>query len=1014
MESSGSDLGSEFEAQFEPGRKRKRRVPLPSRVPRKMLRHKAPVRLTPSSPSPSPGTPRQASPPSREKQAQAIRAEDIYEAVRSGKSATVTIVDEWIDSYKQDREAGLLVLINFIVKCCGCKGAVTRAMFDKMQNAEIISMLTKGFKEESANYPLSSPGPQWKRFRTGLFELVRVLVSSCQNSLLYDDYLFSSLLDLLIGLSDSQVRAFRHTSTLLAMKLNSAVVEVGVAVSTQQQIYKRRYVAESSKTPQDQASQRLDELQAVIKEEHREELKLLVNSTVRGVFVHRYRDHVPDIRAACLQELGVWMRSDPESFLNDGYLKYLGWMLSDKQAVVRLQCVCALQALYQERDFLGRLEFFTSRFKCHYHGAYLVDSLWDVAGSELRDWETMTSLLLQGCEQGQGLSYQEEGALLELMLCTIRQAAQVTPPVGRAKGKRMNFKDKTTQLQDKRHISSHFIPLMPQLLAKYSADGDKVSLLLQVPLNFDLETYTSAERLEKACARLTSALCSDAYTFSARANRAIGQLLDRLAECFTHNCDELVQGSADEDEVYSVSMTLKRIAAYSSSASAEVLRLKKAMQSFCSMSQRCLMSAQAEVRDQAFLLLCDLLLVYSAGSVRSRPALRALALPPPDPLRSEMAAFLIDYVFADSQEDPPDRDEEEEEKDRSAALLHKRNLLAGYCKLVIFGVLNLSAATDVFKHYFKYYMDFGDIIKETLSKTRQISPVQSAKTVCLCLQQLFSEVVSTGSSREGLADVRDLAKKLAMSFGIDLRRLRQPLVSLHMDGIRFAFRALEKGRGPLPNLAFLEFLSEFSFKLMRQDRTQLAAFLKAECPNAATSWPPVRMYQHSLQGRSLARPREEVQEAAAGEEEEEEDEVVVMASVAKHRKTNHQDSLSSTKGGAWLDSSSIHSNLPTPDFSSTVLKGQGRTMMEEEEETNVHSTTPSMRKVRSTARRQVSCLPGPGPQQPQQDLEAGLTLLSLIEEGAVESEAEPEIEDFERGSETHSSYTQVNQSLLQF
>uniref|UniRef100_A0A3Q3BKL0 Cohesin subunit SCC3/SA HEAT-repeats domain-containing protein n=1 Tax=Kryptolebias marmoratus TaxID=37003 RepID=A0A3Q3BKL0_KRYMA len=39
----------------------------------------------------------------------------------------------------------------------------------------------------------------------------------------------------------------------------------------------------------------------------------------------------------------------------------------------------------------------------HEHGTYLVDSLWAVAGSELRDWETMTALLLQdaGEEQDQ-------------------------------------------------------------------------------------------------------------------------------------------------------------------------------------------------------------------------------------------------------------------------------------------------------------------------------------------------------------------------------------------------------------------------------------------------------------------------------------------------------------------------------------------------------------------------------------------------------------------------------------
>lgn len=34
-----------------------------------------------------------------------------------------------------------------------------------------------------------------------------------------------------------------------------------------------------------------------------------------------------------------------------------------QQSPVRLQCVCALQALYKEKEFIGRLELFTSRFK---------------------------------------------------------------------------------------------------------------------------------------------------------------------------------------------------------------------------------------------------------------------------------------------------------------------------------------------------------------------------------------------------------------------------------------------------------------------------------------------------------------------------------------------------------------------------------------------------------------------------------------------------------------------------
>uniref|UniRef100_A0A8C3G6E0 Cohesin subunit SA n=1 Tax=Cyclopterus lumpus TaxID=8103 RepID=A0A8C3G6E0_CYCLU len=259
-----------------------------------------------------------------------ISAENIYDAVRSGKSAMVTVVDEWLDSYKQSREAGLLVLINFIVQSCGCKGMVSREMLDSMQHAEIIGMLTKEFNEDSVNYPLCTPGPELKHFKAGLLEFVRVLVRSCRNSLIYDEYLFSSLLALLTGLSDSQVRAFRHTSTLIAMKLMTGLVEVAVLVSVQLQTTQRQYDMENGKEARDRAPGRLEELQL---QENREELSSMMNVTFRGVFVHRFRDRLPEIRATCIEELGMWLKTNPEDFLNDGCLKYLGWTLHDKVIV---------------------------------------------------------------------------------------------------------------------------------------------------------------------------------------------------------------------------------------------------------------------------------------------------------------------------------------------------------------------------------------------------------------------------------------------------------------------------------------------------------------------------------------------------------------------------------------------------------------------------------------------------------------------------------------------------------
>lgn len=48
------------------------------------------------------------------------------------------------------------------------------------------------------------------------------------------------------------------------------------------------------------------------------------------------RDAIADIRAICIEEIGVWMKMYSDAFLNDSYLKYVGWTMHDKVCV----CVC--------------------------------------------------------------------------------------------------------------------------------------------------------------------------------------------------------------------------------------------------------------------------------------------------------------------------------------------------------------------------------------------------------------------------------------------------------------------------------------------------------------------------------------------------------------------------------------------------------------------------------------------------------------------------------------------------
>lgn len=56
-----------------------------------------------------------------------------------------------------------------------------------------------------------------------------------------------NVISLLTGLSDSQVRAFRHTATLAAMKLMTALVDVALLVSNNFENAAKQYEAERLK-----------------------------------------------------------------------------------------------------------------------------------------------------------------------------------------------------------------------------------------------------------------------------------------------------------------------------------------------------------------------------------------------------------------------------------------------------------------------------------------------------------------------------------------------------------------------------------------------------------------------------------------------------------------------------------------------------------------------------------------------------------------------------------------------
>jgi cohesin complex subunit SA-1/2 len=97
-------------------------------------------------------------------------------------------------------------------------------------------------------------------------------------------------------------------------------------------------------------------------------------------------------------------------------------------------------------------------------------------------------------------------------------------------------------------------------------------------------------------------------------------------------------------------------------------------------------------------------------------------------------------------------------------------------------------------------------------------------TMCMSLKTAFEELqINTGNqisrSSTEFGDLKELGKRFALTFGLDAIKNREAVTALHRAGILFASNgAIIDDPNPPPNLLFLEILTEFTNKLLKQDK----------------------------------------------------------------------------------------------------------------------------------------------------------------------------------------------------
>ncbi|VDN55000.1 unnamed protein product [Dracunculus medinensis] len=164
-------------------------------------------------------------------------------------------------------------------------------------------------------------------------------------------------------------------------------------------------------------------------------------------------------------------------------------------------------------------------------------------------------------------------------------------------------------------------------------------------------------------------------------------------------------------------------------------------------------------------------------------------------------------------------------------LKKRRILLAAYCKLILHGIFEIFDASHLLRFYNKHYGDFGDIFKIFLNKYKEIDKLGCAKAMSITLCKWYNDIRRDNTyvdpCSDGFIAIRDLAKKFSNFFRTDPIKNREAIALIHKDGILFALKSEGNLKGNNPqNLSFLEILSEFSGKLMSQEKSFILHLLK--------------------------------------------------------------------------------------------------------------------------------------------------------------------------------------------
>jgi cohesin complex subunit SA-1/2 len=200
----------------------------------------------------------------------------------------------------------------------------------------------------------------------------KLIREAANAGLLRGGFFLDKATNLIIALNTSVVRDLRKVATITAAQVATSLLHVVVTLQEARDTAAGQAKAEEAKKAAGKGGKAANERYAAFTRQKDQatssitELLNYVDSIFQSVFMNRFRDIDPEIRLSVVQGIGNWMQLVPATFLTSGYLKYIAWAVSDKDAHVRLEAASTLCTLYHIPSNATQLKEFTDRFSTRF------------------------------------------------------------------------------------------------------------------------------------------------------------------------------------------------------------------------------------------------------------------------------------------------------------------------------------------------------------------------------------------------------------------------------------------------------------------------------------------------------------------------------------------------------------------------------------------------------------------------------------------------------------------------